>query len=53
MTIGDKSYEIVAPAVVKVPPHIQHGLHGHRHRDPVEAQCPFAAKDPGAKKRMR
>ena len=26
MTIGDKTYDIVAPAVVKVPPHIKHGL---------------------------
>ena len=26
MTIGEKSYEIVAPAVVKVPPNIKHGL---------------------------
>ena len=26
MTIGEKSYEIVAPAVVKVPPNMNHGL---------------------------
>jgi len=26
MTIGEKSYEIVAPAVVKIPPNMKHGL---------------------------
>jgi quercetin dioxygenase-like cupin family protein len=26
MTVGNKTYDIVAPAVVKVPPHIRHGL---------------------------
>ena len=26
MTVGDKIYEIVAPAVVKIPPHMKHGL---------------------------
>jgi mannose-6-phosphate isomerase-like protein (cupin superfamily) len=26
MTVGRKSYEIVAPAVVKIPPRIKHGL---------------------------
>ena len=26
MTVGKKSYEIAAPAVVKIPPHVTHGL---------------------------
>jgi mannose-6-phosphate isomerase-like protein (cupin superfamily) len=26
MTVGNKSYEITAPAVVKIPPHTKHGL---------------------------
>ena len=26
MTIGERSYEIVAPVVVRVPPNIEHGL---------------------------
>ena len=26
MTIGEKSYEIVAPVVVRVPPNLKHGL---------------------------
>ena len=26
MTVGNKTYEIVAPVVLKIPPHIKHGL---------------------------
>jgi quercetin dioxygenase-like cupin family protein len=26
MTVGNKTYDIVAPAVVKIPPHTKHGL---------------------------
>ena len=26
MTVGNKGYEITAPAVVKIPPHMKHGL---------------------------
>jgi mannose-6-phosphate isomerase-like protein (cupin superfamily) len=26
MTMGEKSYEVVAPAVVKIPPNLKHGL---------------------------